>query len=60
MLVRGVVVVNDLDGAKSAVVRRNEDAMGDATMEIYMRLGGDGRCWLYDYGGVSEGARDSA
>lgn len=39
MLVRGVVGVNDLDLAKSAVVLRNEDAMRDATMEVYMLLG---------------------
>lgn len=39
MLVRGVVGVNNLVLARSAVVLRNEDAMRDATMEVYMRLG---------------------
>ena len=56
---RGVLGVNDLDLASNAVVLRNEDAMVDATVEVYMDLGG-GRCWLMITEGCWRGARASA
>lgn len=61
MLVRGVVGVNDLDLARSAVVLRNEDAMRDATMEVYMRqLGAMEDAGLIITEGRWRGVRDSA
>lgn len=60
MLVRVVVGVNGLDLARSAVILRNEDAMRDATMEVYMRLGAMEDADLMITEGRWRGVRDSA
>lgn len=56
---RGVLEVTDRGFARTAVVLRNEDAMGDATMEVYMRLGGS-KMLVDDYGPLLEGGAGSA